>query len=238
MKRNAKLTLCITAIIIINILFCLTADAVMISQKDFIQEIKERGLVFDEVVITECMTEESEKFLWNTLMHYLDGNELITAGIMGYFRREGGLKSNALQKWQERNAIEKRDCCTWYTEEIDKGLKDGSTKEVFLKDNNENLRRYGGYGLGQWFAQEYLDALYEFAQEWDTTLGDAEMQCAFMIWSLQNQRTPVWEEIKNEKNIYTVGRKIGYLYDGANGDSADIIMCYSVEYYEKYGIGN
>ena len=77
MKRNAKLTLCITAIIIINILFCLTADAVMISQKDFIQEIKEKGLVFDEVVITECMTEESEKFLWDTLMRYRNGRNVM-----------------------------------------------------------------------------------------------------------------------------------------------------------------
>ena len=117
-------------------------------------------------------------------MKYLDGNEKITAGIMGYFRRESGLKSDALQNWHWRDAVEERDACAWYTAEINKGLEDGSTKEVFIKDNNKHLRRYGGYGLGQWYAEMYLEALYDFAQEWGTTLSDAEMQCAFMVWSL------------------------------------------------------
>ena len=239
MNRYAKLLVCITAIIIISILFCLNvyAEAVM-TPEEFIAEIKESGMVSDKVVITEAMTEESEQFLWDTLMKYLDGNEKLTAAIMGYFRRESGLKSNALQKWHLRNATEKRDSCIWYTEEIDKGLADGSTKEDFIKDENKNLRRYGGYGLGQWYAHMYLDALYDFAQIWGTTIGDAEMQCAFMVWSLKYQRTPTWNELQNINNIYTIGRWIGYGYDGANELSTGVIVEYTLEYYKKYGTGN
>ncbi len=238
MTRYAKLILCITAIIIISILLCLNAEAVMINPDDYIQAIKDSGELPDEVTITEPLTEESEQFLWNTLMKYLDGNEKVVAGIMGYFRRESGLKSNAVPRWFERDAIEKIDSSNWYTEAIDQGLNDRTTKEAFLLDNNKNLKRLGGYGLGQWHAEMYLDALYEFARTWDTTIGDAEMQCAFMVWSLQNQRTPVWKEIKNENNIYTVGRKIAYGYDGAAAESAGVIISYTVEYYKKYGTSN
>ena len=236
MNRYAKTLICITAIIIISILFCLNvyAEAVM-TPEEFIAEIKESDLVSDKVVITECKSEEDEQFIWDTLMKYLDGNEKITAAIMGYFRRESGLKSNALQNWHWRDAVEEHDTCAWYAEQIDKGLADGSTKEDFVKDGNKKLRRYGGYGLGQWYADMYLDAFFDFAQIWGTTISDAEMQCAFMVWSLKHQRTPTWNELQKENNIYTIGRWIGYGYDGASDLSTGVIVEYTLEYYKKYG---
>ena len=32
--------------------------------------------------------------------------------------------------------------------------------------------------------EKYVSALYDFAQEWGTSIGDAEMQSAFMAWSI------------------------------------------------------
>jgi hypothetical protein len=43
---------------------------------------------------------------------------------------------------------------------IDAGLKDGSTRDLFLNKDN---KRCGGYGLGQWFQQHYLEELYDYA---------------------------------------------------------------------------
>ena len=237
MNRYVKTILCITAIIIISILFCLNAEAVMIDPDDYIAAIKESGKISEEVIITECKTEESEQFLWNTLMKYLDGNEKVVAGVMGYFRRESGLRSDAIQNWHWRDAAEERDSCAWYTQEIDKGLKNKSTREKFIKDDDKHLRRLGGYGLGQWYAELYLEAFYDFAHSWGTSIGDAEMQCAFMVWSLQQQKTPIWLDIKDEQNIYTVGRKLAYGYDGASDVSVHMIMEYAAEYYKKYGTG-
>jgi len=42
-------------------------------------------------------------------------------------------------------------------------------------------------------SKPYLEALYNFAQEWGTSIGDAEMQCAFMAWSIKYQTPKLWK---------------------------------------------
>ena len=42
------------------------------------------------------------------------------------------------------------------------------------------------------------------------------MQCAFIIWSLENQTPDVWKLIqKNKEDPERIGRIIGLLYDGS-----------------------
>ena len=65
MKRITKITFCITAIIIISILFCLTSFA-------------------DNAVVTEYKSENADDIIYTALSQYLDDEEII-AGIMGYF---------------------------------------------------------------------------------------------------------------------------------------------------------
>ena len=271
MNRYVKIILCITAIIIISILFCLTYSEaaipeeiemasstavmndwqpVMIDQllattkpsptpsednTEFFMQITNKPIVEEKTwVVTECKNEEHEKFIWDTLMRELD-NEKIVAGIMGYFKRESGLKSNAIPSFYLYDVWKKCDSSAKYTAFLDAGLADGSTRdelvEIKLEDGSP---RNGGYGLGQWFTPKYLNGLYDFAQEWGTSIGDAEMQCVFMAWSIQNQAPKCWERIKDADDIYQIGRDIAVWYDGASDIGQGMIIQYTVEYYNKY----
>ena len=270
MNRYVKIILCITAIIIISILFCLTYSEAAIpeeiemasstavmndwqppaiqiltattkpsptpSEDNMTILVEEKILPIKEKtwVVTQCKNEEHEKFIWDTLMRELN-NEKIVAGIMGYFKRESGLKSDAIPSFYLRDVWEECDTSARYTEFLDAGLEDGSTREYLVDIKLEDgSPRNGGYGLGQWYMKRYLNKLYDFAQEWGTSLGDAEMQCAFMAWSIQNQTPKCWDRIKDAKNIYQIGRDIAVWYDGASEVGQGMIIQYTVEYYNKY----
>lgn len=84
-------------------------------------------------------------------------------------------------------------------------------------------------------SERYLDKLYDFAQEWGTSIGDAEMQCAFTVWSMEHQTPKLWEQLQNETNILTIGRKIGHLYDGTSEFGSETIASLAQGYYKKYG---
>ena len=94
MKRFTKIVFCITAIIIISILFCLTYGFT----DNAVTKIEDK-----EIVITEYKVKESSDFLWETLHKYSD-NEKIIAGIMGYFQRESRMRSDAIAGWPTRDA--------------------------------------------------------------------------------------------------------------------------------------
>lgn len=85
-------------------------------------------------------------------------------------------------------------------------------------------------------SKHYLEELYNFAQEWGTSIGDAEMQCAFMIWSIEHQSPKLWEQIQDETDLWIIGRKIGRLYDGTGELGSETIASFAQEYYKKYGI--
>ena len=221
MKRFTKVTSFVIAIIIISILFC---------QIYSYAEEGKFNIEKTEYVVTQYKKEASDDFLWETLSKYLD-NEKIIAGIMGYFKRESQMRSNAIAGWGIRDYRVHGDSSAIFTEEVDKGLHDGSTKEYFIEQVHYHL---GGYGLGQWMSKKYLEKFYDFAQEWGTSIGDAEMQCAFTVWSIENQSQRLWEEIIDEKDIWIIGRKIGHLYDGTGELGSSTIASYAQEYYKKY----
>ena len=219
MKRFTKICFCITAIIIISILFCLTygfAEEAVIESK--------------QGIITEYKKEASDDFLWNTLCKYLD-NEKIVAGIMGFFQRESKMRSDAVAGWGSRD-YEGYDSSQEFTQKVDEGLTDGSSRDYFINQVSTHL---GGYGLGQWLSAHYLESFYDFAQEWGGSIGDAEMQCIFMIWSIEHQTPKLWQQIQDETDVWIIGRKIGRLYDGTGELGAETIASYAVEYYKKYG---
>lgn len=208
-----RIIFCITAIIIISILFCLTCFA-------------------DNAVVTKYKSEESNDIIFQALSQH-SKNEKIIAGIMGYFYRESQMRSDAIAGWSQRDIRAKIDFSKDFTEKVDAGLKDGSTKEYFIEQVHIH---FGGYGLGQWMSKYYLEALYDFAQEWGTSIGDAEMQCAFTIWSIEYQTPKLWEQIKDEQDLWIIGRKIGHLYDGTHELGAETIASFAQEYYKKYAI--
>ena len=219
MKRFTKICFCITAIIIISILFCLTygfAEEAVIECK--------------EGIITEYKKETSDDFLWETLCKYL-GNEKIVAGIMGFFQRESKMRSDAVAGWGSRD-YEGYDSSQEFTQKVDEGLIDGSSRKYFINQVSTHL---GGYGLGQWLSAHYLEAFYDFAQDWGTSIGDAEMQCAFIVWSIEHQTPKLWAQLQDETDVWIIGRKIGRLYDGTGELGSETIASYATEYYKKYG---
>ena len=205
----------ITAIIIISILFCqITAYS------------DSQG-----IVITKYKDEESEEWLWETLMKYTKGNKELTAGILGYFWRESFCQSDVVAGAYLLGPNHATELNQEFKQIIDKGLADGSSRDYFI----HALRyQYGGYGLGQWSSLSYNNELFDFAQKWGTSIADAEMQCAFTVKSIKEHPTELWELIQYETNVLEIGRYIGIYYDGSTF-GAKMIASKAEEYYKKYG---
>lgn len=177
-------------------------------------------------IVTEYKNEESEAFLWDSLSKYSPSKELTTA-ILGFFWRESFFRSNAVANWS--NIYKDKDICIEFTSFIDAGLEDGSTKEYFIQQS----QNYGGYGLGQWYSTLYLESLYDFAQNWGTSIADAEMQCAFTVWSIQNQQLKYSKILDDYSNLYINCMWMGFVYDGSI-TAADTIYAKATEFYNNY----
>lgn len=175
--------------------------------------------------VTEVRNEEDAQWLWDTVNKY-SPSEKLTAGIMGFFFRESGFKSNCVANYYLTPSLK---VCEEFTEAIDAGLSDGSTKEQFI----EQAHNKGGYGLGQWWAFSYLEAFYDFAQEWGTSISDAEMQCAFIVWSIENQRPIVLDQFNKYDTARAAGNAMACLYDGAP-DVAGMFADLAEQYYILY----
>ena len=165
----------------------------------------------EEYVVTEYQSEESEDYLWDCISEY-SPSDYITAGVIGYFERESCLRSDAVAGWCNAQSCFGLDLCGSFTEEVDSGLEDGSTKDVFMEKSRDV---HGGYGLGQWSSYHLTESLYEFAQDWGTSISDAEMQCAFVIESLQADEE-LWERLLTVKNAYHAGVLIAIWYEGTS----------------------
>lgn len=171
---------------------------------------------------------ESEDFLWETLNKYSPTPEL-TAAIMGFFWRESYYKSNAIAHWANMDCSNGKDNSTEFTDKVDAGLADGSTREYFIDQVHSHI---GGYGLGQWHAKSYLQAFYDFAQDWGTSIADAEMQCAFTVWSIYNIHTQYLNEL-DDSSFFKASQWMGYIYDGSAAAADTIYAKAKMVYKEK-----
>ena len=185
-----------------------------------------------EATVTEYKSTESEESIWEELSQY-ELSDQVKAGIIGYFYRESQFKSNAIAGWPQRNhAKGVIDICKEFTEKVDSGLEDCSTKEYFIEKVHVN---YGGFGLGQWSNKRYLERLYDFVQERGGSIADAELQIEFTVNGIM-AKEKLWEQIENEKDPYVVGKLIGFLYDGTKGIGAETIGSYSKLFYWRYHV--
>lgn len=184
-----------------------------------------------EPVITEFKMEESEAYVWECLSKY-SPNDVITAGIMGYFSRESEMRSDATAGWSSNLAYTGIDHCVLFREEIDAGLADGSTRDIFIY---KARYQYGGFGLGQWSASPYLEELYDFAVERGAqSIGDADMQCEFVVWSIQ-QNEELWTLLQDVTDPEIAGEYIGRLYD-SSPRGAGYMGWKATEFYERYHV--
>ena len=182
------------------------------------------------VAVTEYKSEESEAILWDFIQSYTE-DEYITAGIMGYFWRESFFRSDAVAGWPTILAVLREDHCQSFTVKIDEGLKDGTTKDEFIR---RSRYQYGGYGLGQWSSEGFLEDYYDFASEWGTTIADAEMQCAFVVQSLRGFER-IWEQLEAVQDPESAGRIIGLQYDGSESGYLYMGQMASI-FYGKYAV--
>ena len=129
---------------------------------------------------TERKGNGAERFLWDELSKN-SPSDYVTAAVLSYFWRESQYRSDAVAGWASSLHGYGVDLCKTITEKTDKGLSDGSSREWFIKQ----VRKHGGYGLGQWYRTSYLEDLYDYARESGESIGSAEMQCGFVIHSLK-----------------------------------------------------
>ena len=175
-------------------------------------------------IYTEYKTESAEEFLWEELSKYSPSDSL-TAAILGYFKRESEYRSDAVTHWAIHNHCRETDICQDFTLEHD----EANDTEAFVKA----VRGYGGYGLGQWYNIPSLTKLYELAKEREMSIGDARLQCEFVVMDiLDNEKLS--ERIENCDDPYRLGMNVAYLYDGTHNDGAAVIASYAQMLYDKY----
>ena len=182
-----------------------------------------------ETIVTICKDQESADYIWEKLSKH-SPNDVITAGIMGYFWRESNFRSDAVAGWHTRNIGRDSDICVEFTSEVDGGLHDGSSKDYFVEKVSLN---YGGYGLGQWLSLHYLEHFYDFIRERGGSIGDAELQCEFIFESMK-QNEKLWEMLLECETAEQAGRRIAVWYDGASSIGVEYIASAAHMFYKEY----
>jgi len=199
-------------------------------------ESTEEPLIFEPKetyvpVYTEYKSEEAEEYLWYKLSEYSPSDH-ITAGVLGYFKRESELRSDCISNWHTSMAAGE-DVSVIFTKEIDAGLPDGSTQEQFVHDCKY---RFGGYGLGQWSRTQYCEDLYELARLRGKSIGDADVQCEFIFLSMEKNEY-LWKCLHETDSPTRAGELIALLYDGSK-NAMGYTATMATYYYDKYVNGS
>ena len=205
----------IISFLIILILFAFSIGASLVYADDIY-----------ESVVTNA---DSEQWLWDEISKW-SPNDVVTASILGYFKRESGYKSDSVAGFITRNIGRETDICEEFTEKID-GM---DYSEETIKYFSFWAWNYGGYGLGQWSHEKETPRFLKFVKDRDGSIADAALQCEFVVMDIQELLPDLWDECVNDPDIYTIPLKIAYLYDGASNMGAGVIQTYALELYERY----
>lgn len=184
----------------------------------------------EQIVVTQPKSEESEAFLWEKLMKHTDNNEYISAGLLALYFREAGYKSDALSQYHY--LTKDRDHCQEFVQKIDAGLEDGSTRDIFI---HECHHKNGGFGLTQVWSIHECESFYDFAQEWGTSIADAEMQCAWSVHMLKTTYPKIWNQLLEVTKPRTAGYLVAIWLDGASDTGQGVISDKAVQLHKKYG---
>ena len=161
------------------------------------------GKIGASAIVTEAKQEE---VVWDILSEY-SPNDKFTAAIMAAICQESGYKSNACYGYY----LMPEGFCEKRTEKIDLGLNDKSTKEAFCYRLD-----YCGYGLLQWCDVFELEKLYDYASEYGESIGDANMQCSFIISDLEKNYSDVYEAMLGTENVKECARIFTVFYVGTS----------------------
>ena len=144
----------------------------------------------------------NEKAIWDFLYSKFK-NPYGVAALMGNLYVESKLNPKDLQGSYERSF-------GLTDEEYTKAVDDGSYQS-FVRDG-------AGYGLVQWTYWSRKEALYNFAKEHKTSIGDLTMQLNFIWKEIQSYKT-VFNAIKEATSIRTVSDIICERYEKPTNQS-------------------
>lgn len=164
----------------------------------------------------------NERHIWDVLYDEI-GNPYGVAGLMGNLYAESGLKSNNLQNSYE-GSLGYTDAS--YTEAVDNG-----SYTDFATDR-------AGYGLAQWTVESRKTPLLAFAQARECSIGDLDMQLAFLCGELESKYPGVLSVLKNAKSVREASDYVLFHFE-APRDQSEAVQerraAYGSVYYSRYG---
>ena len=151
-------------------------------------------------------------------------NDYGVAGLLGNLACESSLKSTNLQ-----NSYNKK---LNITDEEYTRLVDGGNYPDFITDK-------AGYGLAQWTYWSRKAALLSFAQDKRKSIGDAGMQCEFLMYELKNSYPTVLSALQSAKSVREASDAVLLQYERP-ADQSESIRKKRAEtgqtYYNKYAV--
>lgn len=164
---------------------------------------------------------DNEKAIWDYLYGKI-GNAYGVAGLMGNLYAESALRPNNLQNTYEK-PLGITD--TQYTAAVD----DGSYTN-FIKDS-------AGYGLAQWTYWSRKQALQEYAKTTGKSIGDLDMQLAFIWKELTEGYKVLLKTLQTATTVAEASTAVLTQYERPADQGASVQAKragYGQTYYDKY----
>ena len=164
----------------------------------------------------------NDKIIWDTLIRQI-GNPCGVAGLMGNLYAESALKPRNLQGSYEKKLGMTDDS---YTEAVDSGAYPADS---FIHDS-------AGYGLAQWTYWSRKKNLLAFAKEQGASIGDLDMQLAFLVKEL-GAYSAVMNTLKTAKTVKEASDKVMVSYEkpvNQSESNKEKRAGYGQKYYDLY----
>ena len=149
-------------------------------------------------------------------------NDYGVSGLLGNLKAESNCIANNLQSTYNKKLN--------ITDEEYTRLVDGGNYPDFITDK-------AGYGLAQWTYWSRKAALLSFAQDKCKSIGDAGMQCEFLMYELKNSYPTVLSVLKEAKSVREASDAV-LLYYEKPADQSEKVRVKRTEFgqafYDRY----
>ena len=162
-------------------------------------------------------TEKDAETIWNSLNAWIN-NDFGVAGVMGNLYAESGLRSNNLQNTYEKSLGLSDE---QYTAKVDSGAYTN-----FIKDS-------AGYGLAQWTYWSRKQALKEYADWLNTSIGDLQMQLGFLQKEISENYASMLKTLQGAKSVKEASDAVLTIYERP-ADQGDTVKSKRASYGQKY----
>ena len=139
----------------------------------------------------------NEKTIWDKLISS-GMTKAGTAGLMGNLYAESALNPKNLQQTYEKSL--------GYSDESYTSAVDSGKYTNFVRD-------CAGYGLAQWTFWTRKQALLDYANDNGVSIGDLNMQVAFLIKELKTGYTGVWKTLCSTTDVRTASDAVMCQYE-------------------------